>query len=116
MKTRFANFIKKILLIGLGIISAGFGLKGFLLPNQFIDGGVTGISMLTAKFAPLSLPILLILINIPFLVLSLKQIGKSFTISSVLAIIGLAFAVAFFPYPTITSDKLLVAAFLGAFF
>lgn len=115
MKTRFANFIKKILLIGLGIISAGFGLKGFLLPNQFIDGGVTGISMLTAKFAPLSLPILLILINIPFLVLSLKQIGKSFTISSVLAIIGLAFAVAFFPYPTITSDKLLVAAFGGFF-
>ncbi len=115
MKTRFINFFKKILLISLGIISAGFGLRGFLLPNHFIDGGVTGISMLIAKFTPIPLSILLIFINIPFLVLSLKQIGKGFTMSSIFAIIGLACAVAFFPYPTITSDKLLVAAFGGFF-
>lgn len=115
MKLRIANFVKKVILITLGVISAGFGLKGFLLPNHFIDGGVTGISMIIAKITPISLPILLIIINIPFLILSFRQIGRGFTISSIVAIVALAAAVAFLPYPRITSDKLLVAAFGGFF-
>lgn len=99
----------------IGILFAGFGLKGFLLPNKFIDGGITGVSLLVAEVTGLSLSILLILINLPFIILGFKQVGKQFAFKSVLAIIGLAAAVHFINYPIITSDKLLVSAFGGFF-
>lgn len=102
-------------LISIGIISAGFGLKGFLLPNGFIDGGATGISLLIAGLTPIPLSILLVLVNLPFLILGYRVIGKEFAIKALLAIIGLAFAVGFIPYPEITNDKLLIAVFGGFF-
>jgi uncharacterized membrane-anchored protein YitT (DUF2179 family) len=61
--------LKDSLFIVLGILSAGFGLKGFLLPNAFIDGGVTGISLLVAEVTGFALPFLLVIINLPFIVL-----------------------------------------------
>lgn len=62
-------------LIVLGIFSAAFGIKGFLLSSRFIDGGVTGVSMLIAEVAHLPLSILLVVINLPFIILGYKQIG-----------------------------------------
>src|SRR5580765_4474943 len=59
-----------------GILCAGFGLEGFLLPNKFIDGGATGISLLTSEVTKWPLAILLILVNIPFVILGYRQIGK----------------------------------------
>ncbi len=106
---------RDMLLIGIGITCAGFGLEGFLLPNDFIDGGVTGISLLVAKITGQPLPLLILLINIPFIAIGYWQIGPSFAIRSVIAITGLALALAIIPYPVITSDKLLVAAFGGFF-
>lgn len=101
--------------IVLGILSAGFGLKGFLLPNGFIDGGVTGISLLIQVISGYSLSILIVAINVPFIVLGYFQIGKSFVIKSIIAIIGLAIAIEVINYPTITSDKLLISVFGGFF-
>jgi uncharacterized membrane-anchored protein YitT (DUF2179 family) len=98
-----------------GVILAGLGLKSFLLPNQFIDGGVTGISLLTSEVTGISLSILIVVINIPFIYMAYRQIGKSFAIKSMLAIAGLALAVYAFPYPLITTDKLLIATFGGFF-
>lgn len=115
LKVTVWHLIKDIVAISLGIISAGFGLKSFLLPNSFIDGGVTGISLLTSGVTGFPLPLLILIINIPFLILGYTQIGKSFAIKSVLAICGLALALIFIEYPVITSDKLLVAAFGGFF-
>jgi uncharacterized membrane-anchored protein YitT (DUF2179 family) len=106
---------KNFFLILLGIISAGFGLKGFLLPNHFIDGGVTGISLLINNITGLSLSVLIFIINLPFIIIGYWQIGKEFTIKSVSAIIGLAICIAFVNYPVITSDKLLIAVFGGFF-
>jgi uncharacterized membrane-anchored protein YitT (DUF2179 family) len=103
------------ILISLGIVSAGFGLQGFLLSNGFIDGGATGISLLTATLTNMSLSVLLVLINLPFLILGFRIIGKGFAIKAVLAIIGLALAVHFIHYPIITHDKLLIAVFGGFF-
>ncbi len=107
--------IKEILLIIAGVFSAGFGLKGFLLPNGFIDGGVTGISLLTAKLTDIPFPLLLIMINIPFLLMGFSQVGRNFVFRSIAAISLLAFVTAFVDYPVITSDKLLIAAFGGFF-
>ncbi|MFY7998238.1 MAG: YitT family protein [Candidatus Kapaibacteriota bacterium] len=107
--------LKDSLFIVLGILSAGFGLKGFLLPNAFIDGGVTGISLLVAEVTGFALPFLLVIINLPFIVLGFFQIGKTFAFKSALAIAGLALAVAVLPFPLITNDKLLIAVFGGFF-
>ena len=114
-KFYFPYFIKDAMLILFAIASAGFGLKGFLLPNSFIDGGVTGISLLVQQITGVSLSVLLIVINFPFLVVGFSQIGKTFAIKSFIAIIGLALTVYFIPYPVVTADKLLVAIFGGFF-
>jgi len=115
LKVTAKNLLKDSLFITLGIISAGLGLKSFLLPNNFIDGGVTGISLLTTIVTKFPLSILIIVVNLPFIVLGFTQISKSFAIKSILAIIGLAIAIATINYPVITTDKLLVAAFGGFF-
>ena len=107
--------IKSSLYIMLGIVAAGFGLNGFLLPNKFIDGGVTGVSLLLTELTQLPLSVLIVLINIPFIFLSYFTLGKSFAVKTLLAIIGLGLCVAFVHFPIITNDKLLVAAFGGIF-
>ncbi|MBP8792040.1 MAG: YitT family protein [Lutibacter sp.] len=110
-----SHTISEVFFILLGVVSAGFGLKGFLLPNSFIDGGAMGISLLFSKVTGYSLSILIVLINLPFIVLGYSNIGKQFALKSVLAIIALALTVHFIPYPVITSDKLLIAVFGGFF-
>ena len=107
--------IKSSLYILLGIIAAGFGLNGFLLPNKFIDGGVTGVSLLLTELTQLPFSVLIILINIPFIFLSYFTLGKSFAVKTLLAIIGLGLCVAIIHFPIITNDKLLVAVFGGIF-
>ena len=107
--------LKDIFLLTLGIGSAAFGLESFLLPSNFIDGGATGISLLISVTTDVPLYLLLILINIPFVFLGYKIIGSQFAIKTALAITGLAFCVAYFHFPEITHDKLLVAVFGGFF-
>jgi uncharacterized membrane-anchored protein YitT (DUF2179 family) len=109
------NFIKNIFLILCGIVSACFGLKSFLLPSGFIDGGVTGISLLISKVTHLELSYLIVIINIPFVILGYKQIGKSFAIKTSVAILVLAVLLIVAPFQPITHDKLLIAFFGGLF-
>lgn len=115
LKRNIAHAFRDTAYILVGIISAGFGLKGFLLPNQFIDGGAMGISLLISETTGVSLSILIVAVNLPFLILGYSQIGKTFALKSIAAIIGLAIIVHFTPYPLITSDKLLIAVFGGFF-
>lgn len=110
-----SHAVKEYIFIIIGVFSAGFGLKGFLLPNNFIDGGATGISLLLENITSLELGLLLILVNVPFLILASKTIGVKFAIKSIAAITLLAFVVHFVNYPTITEDKLLIAVFGGFF-
>jgi uncharacterized membrane-anchored protein YitT (DUF2179 family) len=111
IKRRF----KDALLIILGVFSAGFGLKGFLLPNGFIDGGAVGISLLIREVTTLKLSVLLVLVNLPFILMGFKTISKEFAIKTAIGIVALSLIVALIPYPQITHDKLLVAVFGGFF-
>ncbi len=106
---------KNAFLIVAGIFSAAFGLKGFLLPSQFIDGGVTGVSMLVSAISGYPLAILILLINLPFIFVGLRAIGTKFTVKSVMAIAGLAICLFFVKFPEMTTDKLLTAVFGGFF-
>lgn len=114
-KTVFLRELRHALLILLGIAAAGMGLKGFLLSSSFIDGGVTGISMLLAKATPISLSVWLPLVNLPFIALGLRQIGPAFALRSSLAISGLAVALATIHFPDMTPDPVLTAVFGGFF-
>jgi uncharacterized membrane-anchored protein YitT (DUF2179 family) len=98
-----------------GILSASMGLKGFLLSSHFIDGGVTGISMLLAQVFGWPLSILLLVINLPFLALGYRQLGRGFALRSALAMAGLAACLALVPFPDVTPDPLLTAVFGGLF-
>lgn len=94
---------------------ASVGLKGFLLPNNFLDGGAMGVSLLLEIITKVDLSILIIFVNLPFILLGAKQISKSFAIKSIIAILSLAATVHFLSFPIITNDKLLIAVFGGFF-
>ncbi|MBS1653477.1 MAG: YitT family protein, partial [Bacteroidetes bacterium] len=106
---------KDIFLITLGIFSAAFGFKGFLLTNHFIDGGATGISLLLSALTKVPLYLLIIAVNIPFVLLGYKIMGRWFAVKTALAIAGLSLVLATVHFPNVTNDNLLVAVFGGFF-
>jgi len=114
-RVSFIQNTQDAVLIVIGVMLAAVGLKGFLLPNEFLDGGVTGISLLISRLTGWSISVLLIVINIPFILLAYRQLSLGFTIKALAAIIGLATALVFIKVPVITSDKLLIAIFGGFF-
>ena len=114
-KINLVRGVKDFILITLGIFSAAFGFKGFLLTNHFIDGGATGISLLISALTAIPLYILLIAVNVPFIILGYHVISKAFAIKTMLAIGGLALVVATVTFPDVTKDNLLVAVFGGFF-
>jgi uncharacterized membrane-anchored protein YitT (DUF2179 family) len=111
-----SSSIKGALLISLGAISASFWLEGFLLPNGFIDGWVTGISLIVhALLTSIPLSFLLIIFNAPFIILGFFTVSRSFWIRSIWGILLLALLVQFAHFPVITDDTLLVSVFGGFF-
>ena len=115
LQVEISHAIKEYFFIIIGVFSAGFGLKGFLLPNNFIDGGATGVSLLIENLSNIPLGYLLIVVNLPFLILGARTINRKFAIRSIIAITFLAVVVHFLEYPTVTDDKLLIAVFGGFF-
>lgn len=104
-----------IIYLILGVLSASFALKSFLVPNHFLDGGVTGISLLLFEVKNWNLGLLLILLNIPFIILSYFKVGRHFAVRSSVTILLIALTMHFIPFPELTHDKLLVAMFGGFF-
>jgi len=111
----FTHLIRDGFFILLGVLSASFGLNGFLLPNMFIDGGVMGISLIIAELTETPLSILIFAVNLPFIIMGISTISRQFAIRSIIAIILLAISVHFIPFPVVTDDKLLIAVFGGFF-
>jgi uncharacterized membrane-anchored protein YitT (DUF2179 family) len=112
---KFLRRFKDMILITTGVLSAGMGINGFLLSSHFIDGGVTGISMLLTNIFGFPISILLFILNLPFVFLGLRNIGWKFAIKTALAITALSLTLEFIPYPEVTPDKLLTALFGGFF-
>ena len=112
---RVFSELKNAILILLGIFSAAMGLHGFLLASNFIDGGVTGISMLLAKTTGFPLSVWIPVVNLPFIAVGYRHIGRAFAVRSTLAISGLAIVLATVHFPDVTHDLLLTAVFGGFF-
>ena len=96
-----------------GVISAMIALEGFMLPNHFLDGGVTGISILAEEILDIPFTYLLLIFNLPFLYLGYKKIGKTFALRALLSIIMLTVLMHFIEIPAVTEDKVLIAVFGG---
>lgn len=109
------RWIKDVVLIAVGVVMAAIGLKGFLLPNQFLDGGAMGVSLLIKAFSTIDLSVLIVLVNLPFILIGARQISYTFAIKSAIAIVALSILVHFISIPVITADKLLIAVFGGFF-
>jgi uncharacterized membrane-anchored protein YitT (DUF2179 family) len=114
-RINIARAVKDFFFISLGVMSAAFGLKSFLLPNGFLDGGAVGISLLTNIITRVDLSYLIVIINIPFIFLGYTQISKLFALKTLAAIFALALCIAFVNFPLVTNDKLLIS-FFGGFF
>ena len=109
------KIILDFFLIAIGILSASVGLKGFILPNHFTDGGITGVSILASLASNTTISFWIIIFNIPFVIMGYRQISWVFALKSAIGIIGLAIALLFIHLPVITTDKLLIAVFGGFF-
>ena len=107
--------LKPYLILAFAVVMASIGLKGFLLPNQFLDGGVTGISLIMQAKWGWDLSLLIVAINLPFVYLGYRQINGRFAFKSGLAILSLALLVHYLEFPVVTNDKLLIAVFGGVF-
>lgn len=114
-QTNRAGIIKDFALLLTGVLSAGMGLKGFLLPNNFLDGGAMGISLLLEMVTGVELAILVILVNLPFIWIGYRQVSPGFAVRTIVAISMLALCLVVVPYPIVTTDKLLISVFGGFF-
>lgn len=101
--------------ISAGIVLASIGLKAFLLPNGFLDGGVTGIAILISQLFEFNISIVLLIVSIPFLFLAWKTLNKKTAIKSFVSITSLAIFIHFENFTSVTDDKLLIAIFGGLF-
>lgn len=109
------NLITEFGQIVIGIILASIGLKAFLLPNGFLDGGVTGMALLVKTQVDINVSILLVIFSIPFLILGYYTVSKRIVIKSIVSILGLALFIHFENFEIITEDKLLISIFGGLF-
>ncbi|WP_371364655.1 hypothetical protein SRRS_52830 [Sporomusa rhizae] len=109
-----AKQVKKYIMLFIGSVVAATGLEFFLIPNQIIDGGIVGISILMSHITSVSLSMFIVLLNLPFLYLGYMQIGKTFCISTLFSVVSLAYWVSFFhPIPELTHDLFLASTFGG---
>lgn len=99
----------------LGVLLAGFALKGFLVPNRFFDGGITGISLLIHELYHINLAIIIILLNLPLIIISFFSVGKRFAIRTLVSVILLGICLTLLPEFGLTKDKLLISLFGGVF-
>jgi uncharacterized membrane-anchored protein YitT (DUF2179 family) len=112
---KIEEILKDVVTVIIGILFCGFALKGFLVPNKFFDGGVTGISLLIHELYHFNIAYVIIVANIPFIIMGMFQVNKAFALKTFACVIGLGLCLQFINYPVITSDKLLVSIFGGVF-
>ncbi|WP_397335895.1 YitT family protein [Paenibacillus thiaminolyticus] len=113
-KMGFAKMLRQVIFIALGSIMMGVGLELFLVPNQITDGGVTGISIILSHVTSVPLGVFLFLLNIPFLIMGYKQIGKTFALSTLLGVAVMSFSTALLhPVQPFTENTFLAAVFGG---
>ena len=114
-KFEMYDWVTDALFIIVGVILAAFSLKGFLIPNGFFDGGITGISLLIHEIYHFDISYVIMLANLPFIIICIYAINFQYALKTFFCILLLGICLYFFPHYSITSDKLLVSIFGGFF-
>ena len=104
---------RNLLLLVTGSGLAVLAMKGFMIPNHFLDGGITGVSILLHEIFHINISFLVIILNIVFIYWGYKRIGKTFAIQTSIAVVLLSIGLLFIEIRPITNDKLLIAIFGG---
>ncbi|WP_374016991.1 YitT family protein [Paenibacillus thiaminolyticus] len=113
-KSKMLDLIKRVVFITIGAVLMGVALEMFLVPNNIIDGGIAGISIILSKTTSLKLGLFLFLLNVPFLMLGYKQIGKTFAFSTLYGIAVMSLTTAMLHHvEAFTNEKLLAVMFGG---
>ena len=108
------NYLIKYVFLFIGSILAATGLECFLIPNNIIDGGIVGISIMLSYLSGHPLGIFILVLNIPFLLLGYKHIGKTFVLATLFSISSLSVWVTILhPVPVLTEDLMLASVFGG---
>ena len=107
--------LKSIMLTLIGVCFAVVAIKGFMIPNHFLDGGLLGISILIHEFYHISVSFPLVILNLPFIYIGYRKIGKKFAVNSLTAVILLGIMMQILPVPEVTNDHFLTAIFGGVF-
>ncbi len=115
IRSKGLHALQDFFLIALGVLAAGFGLKGFLVPARFFDGGVTGIALILHTAFHFNLALTTFILNLPFIIASFFVVNRTFALKAFLGISLLALCLLFVPYQEITHDKLLISIFGGFF-
>jgi len=115
MKIKLPHWLSDILYTVAGILFSSFALKSFLVPNNFFDGGVTGISLLVHELYHINIAYVIIIANIPFIIMGGFMINRTYAVKTSLAVIGLGLCLLYMPYQQVTQDKLLISIFGGVF-
>lgn len=110
---KFMKWVKNLLFLTVGAIITAFALESFLVPNNIIDGGVIGISMIVSHITKLNLGLLILIINTPFIIMAFKKMGAKFVVQTVYANIILALFLNIFHHYKVTGDLLLSTVFGG---
>ncbi len=106
--------IQKLIQVFVGALIAGVGLEIFLVPNNIIDGGIVGISIMMSSITGLPYGLFLVLLNLPFIYMGYKHIGMDFAVTTTCAIVFLSgWSTVFKPIPGLTDDFFLAAIFGG---
>lgn len=114
VKLTTTKLLRRIIFLVLGAGMVSVGLEIFLVPNRIIDGGIVGISIITSHLSGVHLGVFLFLFNLPFLFIGYKQIGKTFALSTLFAVILMSIGTYYLhPVEPITIDPLLAAVFGG---
>ena len=114
-KMKPAELLQDILLMVTGVVFAGYALKGFLVPNHFFDGGITGISLLVHELYDFNLAIVILVLNLPFIVISYFTVSYRFALWTLISVILLGICLTLLPSVALTTDKLLISIFGGVF-
>jgi uncharacterized membrane-anchored protein YitT (DUF2179 family) len=104
---------KSLISTSIGILLAVVALKGFMVPNNFLDGGVTGISILFRVLFGVDISLFLIVLNLPFIYVGYRKIGKTFAVQTLIAVLLMSLLMNVLPVPVVTEDKVLIAVFGG---
>lgn len=99
----------EVIQLSLAVLLASIGLKAFLLPNNFLDGGVTGVSILMSELTGVELSVWLPILSVPFVIVGWFTVSKRILVKSIAGIVALSLVIHFENFAPITDDKLLIS-------